>query len=174
MEYWKDIRGYENIYEISSIGRVKTKPKNRSRKLKGKSDIIPEKIHRPNYDTRGYNVAKLYLKGGVKMFKVHRLVYQAFKGVLIDGLVIDHIDNDQNNNNKNNLQQISQRENSNKNPCKPVSEMTSKYRGVAFCKQTGKWRSIISVKRKNIWLGRFNSEKEASFAYESKLLEIEA
>ena len=44
--------------------------------------------------------------------KVHRLVYLTYIGNLLDGKVIDHIDNDKNNNHYTNLRQITPSENS--------------------------------------------------------------
>ena len=38
--------------------------------------------------------------------------------------------------------------------------------GVCFCKQTGKWTSIIVYNKKSIWLGRFDSEIAAAREYD--------
>ena len=172
MEIWRDIKGYESVYQISSLGRIKTKGKIRRRKVKGESNLIPFKIHKPNYDTRGYNVAKLQLNGNIRMFKVHRLVYQEFKGELIEGLVIDHIDNDQNNNNENNLQQISQRENSHKNPSKSFEDKTSKYVGVHFDKNNNKWVAQIRINGKCKFLGRHETELGAFLVHKKEMLTL--
>lgn len=43
---------------------------------------------------------------------------------------------------------------------------TSGYRGVYFCRQTGRWRAEIRVKGKGIKLGRFNSKEEAAIVYD--------
>lgn len=72
-EIWKDIKGYEGLYQISSTGRVKSLDKyvncknNKQRLLKGK-------ILKPLYNKRGYLVVGLTNENGTKKFLVHRLV----------------------------------------------------------------------------------------------------
>ena len=75
MEEWKDVRGYEGIYQVSDIGRVRNKNTNRFLKLS---------TH------RGYIYAGLYKdrKHGFK--SVHRLVGLAFLETPNDGDQINH------------------------------------------------------------------------------------
>lgn len=75
-EIWKDIKGYEGIYQISNLGRVRgcdryvNTPNNGKRLIVGK--IISQKM-------RGqYKIVHLYIRHKPKMFSVHRLVAQAF------------------------------------------------------------------------------------------------
>lgn len=49
--------------------------------------------------------------GTAKKFYIHRLVYEAFVGELIEGLVIEHLDGNPKNNNYKNLKQSTQKEN---------------------------------------------------------------
>lgn len=66
MEEWRDIEGYNGIYKISNLGRVKS--------LKhGK-----ERILKPSSDGDGYLEVSLWKEGVRKIFKVHRLVSKAF------------------------------------------------------------------------------------------------
>lgn len=66
IEIWKDIKGYEGLYQISSLGKVKS--------LKfGK-----EKILKPRKNTFGYLESVLCKNGNSKSFKIHRLVAEAF------------------------------------------------------------------------------------------------
>lgn len=60
-EIWKDIKGYEGIYQVSNLGRVKSK----------------RCILRPG-NNKGYMTVALSNYGKVKYFQVHRLVAQAF------------------------------------------------------------------------------------------------
>lgn len=73
MEVWKDIKGYEGLYQISSIGQVKAL----ARKGNGFRKYDNIKIINPNDD--GYIVAHLTNnKGEKKKISVHRLVASAF------------------------------------------------------------------------------------------------
>lgn len=68
-EEWCDIKNYENLYQISNYGRVKSLSKYKSRTIR----IL--KMHK-NASNR-YDI-KLYKNGKKKGFFVHRLVAQAF------------------------------------------------------------------------------------------------
>ena len=73
-EIWKDIKGYEEIYQISNLGRVKSLPRIalNGRKLYGKILSIFE-LH------NGYKAVSLYNKKGVyKKRKISDLVMEAF------------------------------------------------------------------------------------------------
>ena len=60
----------------------------------------------------GHKRIELKIAPGVpKKFFIHRLVYQAFIGNLIDGLVIEHLDSNPANNHYTNLKQSTQKEN---------------------------------------------------------------
>jgi hypothetical protein len=69
-ETWKPIAGYEEIYEISDKGSVK--------RIKPEYNTYVGKILAGGYDTDGYHVVLLYKSGKRRMFKVHRLVAEAF------------------------------------------------------------------------------------------------
>lgn len=40
-----------------------------------------------------------------------------------------------------------------------------KYKGVSFCKQTGRWVAQIGFEYQNIKIGRFDTPEEAALAY---------
>jgi hypothetical protein len=66
MEMWKDIKGYEGLYMISTVGRVKSLIYNK------------EKILKPGADSCGYLQVGLCKDGNKVYYLVHRLVAQAF------------------------------------------------------------------------------------------------
>lgn len=68
-EIWKDIEGYEGLYQISNLGNVKTLNYNHTGK---------EKILKPKKDKYGYLEVGLYKEGKRKIYKIHRLVAEAF------------------------------------------------------------------------------------------------
>lgn len=74
METWKDICNFEGLYQVSSLGRVKSLPK----RYGNQRTIRPEQVLNANLDKGGY--LQLVLSKNDKQFlkKVHRLVSEAF------------------------------------------------------------------------------------------------
>ena len=64
MEIWKEIEGYEGLYEVSNLGRIKSLQK----------DIILKN----RLSKRGYYLVSLYKNGKSTTKWVHRLVAKAF------------------------------------------------------------------------------------------------
>jgi len=75
-ETWKPIVGYEGLYEVSNMGRIKSLPKTIDihRCLQHRN----EKIFNGSKDNHGYMCVTLCNNGKRKTFKVHRLVAYAF------------------------------------------------------------------------------------------------
>ncbi len=164
-EIFKDVPGYEGIYQVSDLGNIKSL----SREIiNGKSTYISKnKILKSGFDKDGYCLVVLYKDKKRKTKRIHQLVAMAFLGHKPNGVenIVDHIDNKKNNNNLNNLQIISNRLNNSKDK----KNSTSKYIGVSWDKKSNKWQSCISIKTKTIFLGYFINELEASEAYQNKL-----
>lgn len=76
IEYWKDIAGYEGLYRISSLGRIKRC----QRKIwNGKTfALFKEKVLTPFIVNSGYYAIKLKLNGKYTHHYIHRLVASAF------------------------------------------------------------------------------------------------
>lgn len=169
MEEWRDIPGYEGMYQVSNNGRVKSLPRERNNaRARWKSK---EKILKPGYGGFRYAIVALLKGKKQKTHKVHSLVAQAFLNHEPCGLkvVVDHIDNDPTNNNLENLQLITHRLNCSKN----IIGSASKYVGVTRSKELSKWRAQIRHKNKLVHLGYFTNEKEAAQAYQQALKEIQ-
>lgn len=90
MENWLPIPGYEQFYEISDGGRVRT------------LRFSPPKIMSLNCNGSHFT-AHLYKHGKREVFYVHRLVLAVFKGPCPDGQEVRHLDGDPSNNSLNNL-----------------------------------------------------------------------
>ena len=105
-EVWKDIKGYEGLYKVSTYGRVKS--------LSRSGNGYKEKILK-GYNTgkdRKYVCVKLYDKfGNKKNYKIHRLVAEAFLDNPNNLPQVNHIDGDTFNNNINNLEWCTNEEN---------------------------------------------------------------
>jgi len=108
MEIFKEIKGYEGIYEVSNYGRVRTIPRVIIRSDNRKR-TIPERIKDGNH-TKGYKrVALIDNNKNSKHFYVHRLVMSAFIGD--SDLYVDHIDGNKTNNHIDNLRYVTNSEN---------------------------------------------------------------
>ena len=76
-EIWKDIVGYEGLYQVSNCGRVKSLSRYMNNKNGGKS-LLKERILKSAYTKKGYLRVGLCKYSKTKPFSVHRLVAQAF------------------------------------------------------------------------------------------------
>jgi hypothetical protein len=120
---WKDIPDYEDLYQVSECGKVKSieRPHN----YRG---VKKEKILKPCLNEFGYEVVNLWKDGVGKNYKVHRLVMYAHSHVETE-LTVNHIDENKRNNHISNLEYCTSAENVRKycknNPDK-VSERANK------------------------------------------------
>lgn len=99
MEVWKDIKGYEGVYQVSNIGRVK-------RLFKKHENILTGKIRKD-----GYCEYLLKYNNKPKYFLAHRLVAEAFLPNPDNLPCVNHIDCDKSNNFVKNLEWCTYQEN---------------------------------------------------------------
>lgn len=170
MEEWKDINGYKGMYQISTLGRVKSLERLRNGKIKGAKYRVKERILKQVMDSGKYKAVCLTLNGKHKSLTVHRLMALVFLNhtFVNYNAVVDHIDNDRANNRLDNLQIITHRENTSKDR----KGGTSKYLGVSWNSFNNNWRAQIYINPNRINLGCFKTEIEASNAYQNKLKTI--
>lgn len=78
-EIWKDVVGYEGLYEVSNLGRVRSLDRETEdtlgRKRKWKGQILNPTI---SNNGKGYLRVRLSEDGKRTDFRVHRLVAEAF------------------------------------------------------------------------------------------------
>ena len=106
IEEFRDIPGYEGMYEVSNLGRVK--------------NVETGRILKPGKDSRGYLQAGLYKNGIVRKFLIHRLVAQSFIQNPNNYPEINHRDEDKTNNAVSNLEWCTRDYNNNYSLAKPV------------------------------------------------------
>jgi hypothetical protein len=100
-EIWKDIKGYEGLYQISNLGRIKSFRQNKEGKIRAV-------MKHPT----GYSAVKLH-KGDTHINKfVHRLLCEAFKENPNNLPLVNHIDENRSNNDLSNLEWCSYKHNS--------------------------------------------------------------
>ena len=112
-EIWKDVVGYEGLYEISDYGRVRTHiDKTTFTTYHGRRRWKQRYLKNKMPNGRDVRVT-LWKNGKAKDFLVHRLVGFAFLS-LVDGKdCINHIDGNPKNNNVENLEWCNHKENQN-------------------------------------------------------------
>lgn len=102
-EIWKDIIGYEGLYQVSNLGRIKSLNFNHTKK---------EKIINPRTGNRYYMIA-LYKNGVRKDCLLHRIVAENFIENKESKPYVNHKDENCFNNNVNNLMWCTHKENMN-------------------------------------------------------------
>ena len=104
MEEWKDIKGYEGIYQVSNEGRVKSLNYNHTGK---------ERILKSTSNSCDYLNVSLWKDGQKKQHLVHRLVANAFIENPDDLPQVNHIDENKSNNCTENLEWVTCKQNIN-------------------------------------------------------------
>ena len=99
MEEWKDIKGYEGLYQVSTLGRVRSLPRKNGRGQQLKGKYLKPLKHKDGY------LMVILSKGGVRSHKlIHRLVAQAFIDNSCNYEIVNHKDEDKMNNQVSNLE----------------------------------------------------------------------
>jgi hypothetical protein len=147
IEVWKDIEGYENKYQVSSFGNVKSLNYNHSGF---------EKLLKKHLSKGGYFTVALHKEGKQKTTKICKLVAIAFLNHTPCGFktVIDHIDNNKLNDKLENLQLVSNRYNSTK-------DKTNKTGHNNIYKSKNQFEVAFYIKDKTVRFGRFNDLNDA-------------
>lgn len=111
MEEWRPINGYEGLYEVSNLGRVKSLSYKNTKE---------ERILKIFKDKDGYLMVNLSNNKITCRFRVHRLVAEAFIPNPENKPCVDHINTIKNDNRIENLRWVTYKENSN-------NELTKKH-----------------------------------------------
>lgn len=101
-EIWRDIKGYENKYQISNLGNVRSLSRTIVRK-NGKKQTFKSRVLKPCKNNKGYYLVSL----DGKLYTIHRLVVENF----MNNLVVNHKNGIKTDNRIENLELISQKDN---------------------------------------------------------------
>ena len=186
-EEWKPIEGYEGLYEVSNLGRVKSIERNVP--FRGSSITMHGKVLKPYANENGYCFVVLYQNTRQKRHKIHRLVAETFIPNPEKKKCINHVDGNKKNNRVDNLEWCTHSENNKHahdnglikpkniakglwNPDNANKNNTSGRKGVCYDKRKKKWMAQITINRKHIFLGYFNKIEDAIKAREEKEREL--
>ena len=172
MEEWKDIPNYEGYYQASNLGRVRSLDRNvlttngQERFYKGR--VIKGSV------SKGYRQTVLYINGVGRTFSFSQLVAMAFLGHEPNGytLVVDHINGDRSDDRVGNLRIVSHRANTSTCFRSNRESFSSGYIGVSWIERDSVWGSQIAHNGVRTGLGYYDTEIEASNAYQLALSKI--
>lgn len=102
-ESWKDIEEYEDSYEVSSLGRVRSKTRTITYKT-GKKHTYKAKVLKLRLDKDGYLLITLNKENRLETISVHRLVAIHFIPTSDRSLQVNHKDGNKENNTISNLE----------------------------------------------------------------------
>lgn len=158
-EQWKPIIGYEEYYEASDQGRIKS------------NRFCATRIMKLSITVCGYLQFNLYRNRKMKSFLAHRITAMTFLPDYSECLQVDHINGNRTDNRITNLRIMTNTDN-----CRAFNKarrnVTSQYRGVYFCKRDRLWIANIGFKDEQIYLGCFPSEIAAAKARDAKAREL--
>lgn len=109
-EIWKDIEGYEGLYQVSNNGKVRSIDRTKLHWVGGKSNVHGREL-KPYVNSNGYKQIVLSIEGKTKSIIVHRLVSQSFIKNPKNKPQVNHIDGDKLNNCVSNLELVSAKDN---------------------------------------------------------------
>jgi len=166
-EEWRDVVGYEGLYQVSNLGRIKSIAKGKGRRS--------GRILINCFDAYGYLLCSFCRNGVPIKVKVHRIVAFAFLNPPLftgERYVVDHINGDRSDNNVENIRFVTHRYNVTEGFRVDMNKYSSKYTGVSKRKGDKTWRAAIWVKNKCKDLGHFENEIDAHYAYQNELFNI--
>ena len=106
MEEWKNIKGYEGLYQVSNFGRVKSLNYHRTGK-----EVLMKPGRFVMKSGNAYYGVKLYKDSKMNVKLVHRLVAEAFIPNPENKPEVNHIDGNPSNNRVDNLEWVTRSEN---------------------------------------------------------------
>lgn len=159
-EEWKPVVGYEGLYEVSNLGRVRSLDR---MSWNGKSYWLQKgKILNPGFDMYGYKYVNLYKNCNGKKYYIHRLVASAFIPNTDNLPVINHINEIKTDNRAENLEHCTQKHNMEHSGCiKKMLNASHKQKCYLKASEATK-KPVIQLTLDGNFVSEFDSASEAS------------
>ncbi len=157
-EVWKPVKGFENLYQVSNLGRVAN---------------VRRQLMSPQVINSGYHAVVFKVNKVTHNRLVHRLVAEAFLENPQNKSEVNHLDGRKLNNVVSNLQWVTSAENKAHARAtglsvynKPTTGIKlgrgSKYFNVSWDIGRKKWKTAVMCNGKTLGQRRFDSEEEAA------------
>lgn len=151
---WRDIEGYEGIYQVSNDGKIRTaEGKKTHSKIHGVR-VWEQRILKNKVDKKGYRRISLYKDKKAKDFLVHRLVALTFLKQVKGKNLINHIDGDPSNNYFKNLEWCNHKENLMHAYLNKINRAPNEV--ILESKVTGETKNFYSMAEASRYLGKNN------------------
>lgn len=177
-EEWRDVKGFEGIYQVSNKSRVKSVDRfviceGDNTRLEYQK-FFKGKILKQIIGPTGYKVVHLRRGKVSKMVKVHRLVAIAFIENPNNYPDVNHINSIKTDNTSSNLEWCTPSQNSRHsyNVDKNFRNYTGKPRGINFHPRTKTWMAKMMFNTEMIFLGYHKEKSSAYKAYYEKFKEL--
>lgn len=168
-----DIQGYEGLYQVSDMGRIRSLPRtiidSIGRKQKFEGVLLKGSIHE-----EGYPLTLLKVGGEQKIVRNHRMVAKAFIPNPHGYPEVNHLNGIRDDNRVQNLEWCTSKQNSLHavEEMKNFGEHTGKPRGISFHKKMDKWMAYITYRKQIYYLGYHDLKTDAYKAYFEKFVEL--
>lgn len=110
-EMWKNVVGYEGIYEVSNLGKIRTKEGKQTKTKRHGIRTWKQRELKQKTDKNGYKRVGLWKDGKEKTHLVHRIVAEVFLEKIPEKEIINHKNGNPNDNRVENIEWCNYREN---------------------------------------------------------------
>lgn len=158
-EIWKDIPEYDEYYQVSSFGRIRSLDRYVYHHVSGKQ-LIKGRILIQSFDKDGYKQVTFSRENKTKTKKVHRLVCTASHENPLNKSFVNHKDGDKTNNHKNNVEWCTPSENNKHAYSIGLRKINAKHL-IAYGSKNHASKPVIQMDLNNNFIEEFCTAREA-------------